>query len=248
MKGLLYKDFVLFKKAFWTLLGVGAFILIVFCFGIAEMNTAFGVPSPEDALSIVAANTAGYFCFFILLTPLSSGLFTPDEKPTTVGFLFSTPQAAKGQIQSKYYFLLILNLGILLLCFVTDTIIMGRVGENASSASLACMLFFCMNLILLAIRIPFNVRFGSAMSFPVQIAGIILITSGILLYALFGDISFFFSLTEDYTLLDAIIEYLSSEKVVFALSLIPYISVAMYYLSYRISLALYRKGVETYEQ
>ena len=86
------------------------------------------------------------------------------------------------------------------------------------------------------------------MSFPVQIAGIILITSGILLYALFGDISFFFSLNEDYTLLDVIKEYLSSEKVVFALSLIPYISVAMYYFSYRISLALYRKGVETYEQ
>lgn len=248
MKGLLYKDFVLFKKAFWTLLGVGAFILIVFCFGIAEMNTAFEAPSPEDAFNITVANAMGYFCFFILLTPLSSGLFTPDEKPTTVAFLFSTPQAAKGQIQSKYFFLLILNLVILFLCFVTDTIIMGRVGEYASSASLACMLFFCMNLILLAIRIPFNARFGSAMSFPVQIAGIILITSGILLYALFGDISFFFSLNEDYTLLDVIKEYLSSEKVVFALSLIPYISVAMYYFSYRISLALYRKGVETYEQ
>ena len=245
MKGLLYKDYVLFKKSFWTLLGVGAFILIVFCFGIAEMNTAFGVPSPEDAFGIVAANAAGYFCFFILLTPLSSGLFTPDEKSTTVGFLFSTPQAARGQIQSKYYFLLILNLGILLLCFITDTIIIGRVGENASSATLACMLFFCMNLILLAIRIPFNVRFGSAMSFPMQIAGIILITSGILLYALFGNISFFM---EDHDLVTILKEYLSSEKVVFALSLIPYISVAMYYLSYRISLVLYRKGVETYEQ
>lgn len=245
MKGLLYKEYVLFKKAFWTLLGVGAFILIVFCFGIAEMNTAFGVPSPEDAFGIAAANAAGYFCFFILLTPLSSGLFTPDEKSTTVGFLFSTPQAARGQIQSKYYFLLILNLGILLLCFITDTIIIGRVGENASSATLACMLFFCMNLILLAIRIPFNVRFGSAMSFPMQIAGIILITSGILLYALFGNISFFM---EDHDLVTILKEYLSSEKVVFALSLIPYLSVAMYYLSYRISLVLYRKGVETYEQ
>lgn len=248
MKGLLYKDFVLFKKAFWTLLGVGAFILLVFCFGVAEMNTAFGVPSPEHAYDITVGNAMGYFCFFILLTPLSSSLFTPDEKPTTVGFLFSTPQAAKGQIQSKYYFLLILNLGILLLCFITDTIIMGKVGEYASSASLACMLFFCMNLIFLSIRVPLHVRFGSAMSFPVQIAGIALITSGILLYALFGDISLFFSLTEDYTLLDAIIEYLSSEKVIFALSLVPYIAVAMYYLSYRISLALYRKGVETYEQ
>lgn len=245
MKGLLYKDYVLFKKALWTLLGVSAFILIVFCFGIAEMNISLGINSPEDALGTTAANSMGYFCLFILLTPLSTGLFTPDEKSTTVGFLFSTPQAAKGQIQSKYYFLLILNLGILLLCFITDTIIMGRVGEYASSASLVCMMFFCMNLILLSIRVPIHVRFGSAMSFPVQIAGIILITSGILLYALFGDISFFI---EDHNLLTVIMEYLSSEKVIFVLSLVPYIAVAMYYLSYRISLALYRKGVETYEQ
>ena len=244
MKGLLYRDFVLFKKSFWTLMGVGIFILIVFCFGIAEMNTAFGISSPEEALEITVANSMGYFCFFFLLTPLSAGLFTPDEKPTTVGFIFSTPQAAKGQIQSKYYFLLILNLVILLLCFITDTIIMGRVGEYASSASLACLMFFCMNLIFLSIRVPLHVRFGSAMSFPVQIAGIVLIFFGITLYALFGDISFFM---EEHDLMTMLKEYLSSSKVVFALSLIPYISVALYYLSYRISLALYRKGVESYE-
>ncbi len=245
MKGLLYKDYVLFKKALWTLLGVSAFILIVFCFGIAEMNISLGIHSPEDALGTTAANAMGYFCLFILLTPLSASLFTPDEKPTTVGFLFSTPQAAKGQIQSKYYFLLVLNLGILFLCFITDTIIMGRMGEYAASASSVCLIFFCLNLILLSIRVPIHVRFGSAMSFPVQIAGIMLITCGILLYALFGDISFFM---EDHNLLTVIMEYLSSEKVIFAFSLVPYIAVSMYYLSYRISLALYRKGVETYEQ
>ena len=122
---------------------------------------------------------------------------------------------------------------------------MVRMGEYAASSSIICHMFFCMKLILLAIRVPIHVRFGSAMSFPVQIAGIILITSGILIYALFGDISFFM---EDHDLLTMLIEYLSSEKVIFALSLVPYIAVAMYYLSYRISLALYRKGVETYEQ
>jgi len=166
MKGLLYKDYVLFKNTLRTLIGMGAFILIVICIGITEMNIAFGIASPEDAYSISYLNAVGYCCFFIMLTPLSSSLFTPDEKPTTVSFLFSTPQAAKGQIQSKYYFLLILNTVILLLCFLTDTIIMGRVGEYASSASLPCLMFFCMNLILLALRIPLHVRFGSAVSFP----------------------------------------------------------------------------------
>lgn len=50
----------------------------------------------------------------------------------------------------------------------------------------------CINLILLSIRVPFHVRFGSAMSFPVQAAGFTIIISGIIIYALFGNISFFF--------------------------------------------------------
>lgn len=246
MKGFLYKDFVLYKKALLPLGLIAAFVFIVCCGGITGMQVSMGIHSPEDALSLTSIHAIGYFCIFILITPLSSSLFTPDEKPTTVGFLFSTPQAAKGQIQSKYFFLLIESLVVLFLCFIVDTIMIVWVGEYASSASSICLIFFCLNLILLSIRVPLHVRFGSAMSFPVQIAGIILITSGIIIYALFGNISFF--VEGSRSLLDVLTEYFSSEKVVFVLSLIPYISVLMYYLSYRISLALYRKGVETYEQ
>lgn len=248
MKGYLYKDFVLFKSALRILFGMTVFILLVGCIGMTELQLAFEGPTPEKAQSIASMSAICYFFVFLLLTPLSGSLFGPDEKPTTVGFIFSTPRSARGQIQSKYYFLLILNLFLLFLCFITDTIIMGRMGGYASSASLACMMFFCLSLILLSIRIPLHVRFGSAMSFPVMLVGITLLFFGGLIYALFGDISFFFNLNEDYTLLDAIKEFFSGEKMVFVLSLIPYISVALYYLSYRISLVLYRKGVETYEQ
>ena len=73
---------------------------------------------------------------------------------------------------------------------------------------------------------------------------IILFSTILVVYALFGNISFFFQ--ED--ILKSLMDYLQSEKVIFIISFIPYISVLMYYLSYRISLALYRKGVDTYEQ
>ena len=248
MKGLLYKDFVLFKKSFFALGLVAAFVFFLCSFGITSAAISAGINSPEDTLLITSSNVAGFFCIFILLTPLSSGLFTPDEKPTTIGFLFSTPQAAKGQIQSKYFFLLLVNLGMLFACFIVDTIMIACIGEYASSLTSACMIFFCINLILLSIRVPFHVRFGSAMSFPVQVAGFIIIISGIIIYALFGNISFFFEDFGGKAPLIMLMEYFQSEKVIFVLSLIPYISVLMYYLSYRISLALYRKGVETYEQ
>ena len=244
MKGFLYKDFVLYKKALLALGLIAAFVFIVCCGGITGMQVSMGIHSPEDALGLTSIHAIGYFCIFFLITPLSSSLFTPDEKPTTVGFLFSTPQAAKGQIQSKYFFLLIESLVVLFLCFIVDTIMIVWVGEYASSASSICLIFFCLNLILLSIRMPLHVRFGSAMSFPVQIAGIILITSGIIIYALFGNISFFFQ----ENILKALMDYLQSEKEIFVISFIPYLSVLAYYISYRISLALYRKGGENYEQ
>ncbi|MBQ7774860.1 MAG: ABC-2 transporter permease [Lachnospiraceae bacterium] len=243
MKGLLYKDYILFKK---SLLSLGIFVLfiITFCFFFTYLQTDIGIRDEEDALFLMLITAIFYFAAFIMLPTLSTQLFTPDEKPASVSFLFSTPPAAKGQIQSKYYFLLLVNLGILFVCFLTDTVVLLMVGEHAASATLACVIFFCLNLILLAIRIPFSIRYGSAVSFEVQMVYIILFSTIFTVYALFGNISFFFQ----ENILKALMEYLQSEKVIFVISFIPYISVLAYYISYRISLALYRKGVETYEQ
>ena len=243
MKGLLYKDFMLFRKSFFAL---GLVLTFVILCGISVTLLAFSssVPNEETVFEIGYINAVIYMCAFIILPSISSQLFTPDEKPASLSFLFSTPQGAKGQIQSKYYFLLIVNLAVLLVCFLTDTIVMLMVGEYAASASLACVIFFCLSLILLAIRIPFSVRYGSSVSFEVQMVYIILFSAFFSIYALFGDISFFFQ----ENIFKALMDYLRSEKVIFVISFIPYISVLAYYISYRISLALYRKGVETYEQ
>lgn len=243
MKGLLYKDFIIFKKSLFSL-GFYVLFIITFCFVITYLQTSIGITNEDDALGIMAITAMTYFCVFFMLPTLSTQLFTPDEKPASVSFLFSTPPAAKGQIQSKYYFLLIVNLAMLLVCFLTDTIVMIMVGEYAASATLACVIFFCLNLILLAIRIPFSIRYGSSVSFEVQMVYIILFSAIFSIYGLFGDISFFFQ----ENVFKAFMEYLQSEKVIFVVSFIPYISVLAYCISYRISLALYRKGVETYEQ
>ena len=176
MKGLLYKDFVLFKKSLLSL-GIFVSLLMCFCFFFTFLQTGIGITNEDDALSIMAIIAMVCFCAFFMLPTLSTQLFTPDEKPSSVSFLFSTPPAAKGQIQSKYYFLLIVNLAVLLVCFLTDTIVMLMVGEYAASASLACVIFFCLSLILLAIRIPFSVRYGASVSFEVQMVYIILFSA-----------------------------------------------------------------------
>lgn len=245
MKGLLYKDFIYLKKYFFSVGSILAMtIFTIIC--VTFFTCAVNGHTVENAYSSMYFMVLGVILIFITANSLSTSLFVLDEKPANINFLFSTPPAAKGHIQSKYYSLLIIQLGILLICFLVDIVRMLMIGEYAISSSLACMILFCISLILLAIRIPFIIRYGSGISTTVRSAYIIAIIAFIIIYALFGDISFFFE--ENGLSLEDIFAYLQSGKVILPLSFIPYISVLIYYLSYRISLKLYRKGVESYEQ
>jgi len=245
MKGLIYKDFLYLRRfciTFGIILSMTAITLILstyFACAIDELSEDYGY-STACIVAIIS------MLIFLTAIALSTNLFVFDEKSTSINFLFSTPQAARGQIQSKYYTLLLINLGILFICFILDIILMLMIGEHAVSASLLCMLLFCFSLILLAIRIPFIIRYGSSISSTVITAYITVIIACFIIYGLFGDISFLFD--EHKISLEEIFVYLQSGKMIFVLSFIPYISVLMYYLSYRISLKLYRKGVESYEQ
>lgn len=245
MKGLLYKDFVYLKKYFTTvgvIFAMTIFTIISLTFFLCAVNG----PTEKNAYSVMYFMTLCSILVFITALSLSTSLFAVDEKPTHINFLFSTPQAAKGQIQSKYYTLLLVHLGILFICFIIDIILMLMAGEYAMSSALLCTIVFCISLILLAIRIPFIIRYGSGISTTVRSTYVIAIIAFLIIYGLFGDISFLFD--EHKISLEEIFAYLQSGKVILPLSFIPYIAVLMYYLSYRISLKLYRKGVESYEQ
>lgn len=244
MKGLLYKNFMTCRL---NLLGLGFMLLTVGLFSIplAYMdvsNVKLGITEPSTSL-IAACMVMLFLMTFFLVMTLSAELFAADEKATTCNFLFSTPQSGKGLLQSKYYFVLLMDLGVLFGCFIIDTILMIVMGEYAVSTLAICVILFSVTLTLMAIRIPFYVRFGAKMGPEVQGLFVYAFICLIVVYALFGNISFFF----EENILEALIAYLQSGKVVFVLSLLPYVAILLYYLSYRISLLLYRKGVESYE-
>ena len=244
MKGLLYKNFMSSRlhiaALVFMLLTFGSFI-ILFAF-VETNNMKLGMSEPNTS-SITTLVVMTFFMIFFLIEPLSSELFATDEKATTCSFFFSTPQSGKGLLQSKYYFVLLMDLGVLFGCFLIDTIVMVIMGEYAVSTLTVCVILFSVTLILLAIQIPFHVRFGAKMGPEVQGLFVYTFFCLIVVYALFGNISFFF----EENILEAFMAYLQSGKVIFVLSLLPYVAVLLYYLSYRISLLLYRKGVETYE-
>ena len=244
MKGLLYKNFMTFRV---HLLALGLMLILsaLMCISFAcveASNIKSDITEPDTSIFTVCIIMM-FFITFFLIRPLSGVLFATDEKTITCNFFFSTPQSAKGLIQSKYYFILLVDLGVLFGCFLIDTIVMIIMGEYAVSTLIVCVILFSIMLILMAIRIPFNIRFGTKMAPEVQTLYIYVFICIAVVYALFGNISFFF----EENILEALLAYLQSGKVVFILSLLPYVAVLLYYLSYRLSLILYRKGVESYE-
>lgn len=243
MKGLLFKNFITSRLYLFLILVSTLFITVFLIPVIANLflpMVKLSVVTPESFAAFMEG-MLGLPFFYSLCT--CSEFFKADEKPATYSFFFSTPLSAKGLLQSKYYFLLLINLGILFICFLTDTVAMVILGEYGISCIASCVIYFSDVLILLSFIIPFHIRFGSHSSMEIQGFSIFLIFSLIVVYALFGDISFFFA----ENMIESLFEYLHSEKMIFIHSLIPYVGVLMYYLSYRISLVLYRKGIENYE-
>lgn len=243
MKGLLYKNFMACRLA---ITGLGFMIIsygiLYYC--IADVAVTNARLTGEGTESFTALSTFIYFLFSMMLLTLYAELFKTDEKTITYSFYFSTPQSAKGLIQSKYYFLLLIDLCVLFASFLMDTLLMLKMGEYAVNNMTTCITFFSSMLMFMSVNIPFLVRYGSKANKEKASLYILIFFSIIAIYGMFGDISFFF--TENKIL--AIIEYLNSPKMIFLSSLTPYAAVIMYYLSYRISLKLYRKGVEYYDQ
>ena len=95
-----------------------------------------------------------------------------------------------------------------------------------------------------AIELPFAFRYGTEKGGKVKVIALIVILDSILLYGLFGDISFL--LGENPW--EALKRMLSTGVMIWVLALLPYVSCMVFYFCYRISLKVYTKGVDSYEK
>lgn len=234
MSGLLYKNFFLYRI---ELIVIG--VLQIICSFTVILNSAQTGGSEETML----LNMIVHFNMFFLTSLFDSGLFANDEKRVATCFAISTPKGAKSQVQSKYYTLLIVNLAVLFFCFVTDVICCVIMDSVLYSCASFLIIFFSFSIILTVFGVPFIIRFGSNNGGNVKIStvGVLILLIGI--YILFGDIAFF--MADDPVA--ELMKLLTAENVMLVLSFIPYAAIILYYISYRISLALYRKGAENYD-
>ncbi len=239
MKGLLYKELVTQKLAI-MMIAVASFF-----YGFAmNISTAIESAAQETPSFLLEMGLVAAFAVFFIFSMVIPEFFKKDEKGSWSAFAISSPQGAKGQIQSKYIIILIINLAILFTLFVADCIIVAIVGDTAASSLSKYVIIFCFSLAINAIEMPFYVRFGSSKGGNVKAA---IISAGIIalmIYALFGDLTIFMGENP----IESIYNFIIHGKTIWIVALLPFVAIAMYIASYNISLRLYQKGVESYEE
>ncbi|MGN0649331.1 MAG: ABC-2 transporter permease [Oscillospiraceae bacterium] len=203
-------------------------------------------------ISILGGDTSGeeytmisslcYFLIFFMAGISNTEYFKCDEQPTWVGFVASTPLAGKGQVAGKYYTILILNTAILFCNFITDIIATAILGSTSYYMGGVLMILFSIELIVCAFEMVFYIRYGSSVGSAVK--GIVFgaFIAIIMVYFLFGDISFIFS---DDPIAD-LMKFLEGPVPMWIMAVLPFAAVGLYAASYALSLKLYRKGAENY--
>ena len=226
MAGLMYKNFRLYRVA---LIVIGALQLLIS--GTVLLIGTSGSASPEETLLL-------YGCMFLMTGFFESGLFAPDETQSARSFLISTPTGAVGHIKSKYFAVLFINLAVLICCFLTDVAVFAVTGDKNAISGMMLVFLFSFSLANEALSLPFIVYFGANYGMGAKASALGVIMLLVLLYGLFGDISYF--LSNDF--LTALIKLFSNGTA--QRFLVPAGAVLLYWLSEKLSVVLFKKTVE----
>ena len=235
MRGHIYKNFslcrgnVIFIAVMQALISATVIILTVFV-----RDNISGEYSIGCAVS---------YALMPFLTAFSyTEYFKCDEQQTWVCFTASTPQGFRGHVAGKYCTVLIINLAVLCCNLLTDLTAAAILGTAEHIMPEVLILLFSAETVICAFEMVVYIRFGSEAGSAVKGAVVGVIISGLIVYLLFGDVSFLFS---DDPLAE-LLEILSHPVPIWAALIITLTSLGLYALSYAASLRLFRKGAESY--
>lgn len=239
MSGLIFKEFYQNRKLLWFIFF--PFLLIP---GTIVSEAARGTSANSIMMSVMLYEVIIIFFGYMVTTEMMKY----DERKAWAAFIISTPQAARGQVASKYGFSLIVLVGSVFVSYIYDVIACAAADLDFSALPFISNLFFLL-ILMLSVEIPFSIRFGSVNGNKYRAMIVILLLFAGMVYLFFGDLSIF---GEPEKLIDSLIKIVNGEGVPDALLIImgifPYFSIAMFYLSYKLSCRLYIKGIESFEK
>ena len=177
---------------------------------------------------------------FVISNAVYDQSFQGDEAGNYLDFAASAPSSVRGHLAAKYIFILAANTILLFICTAVEFIAKNffSIKDSALSSTGIVILGIC--LIMSALNFPFVVRFGSGKGNTVALVLLLLVVFGIIVYFLFGDISFL--LTRNSA--EHIIKFFTDGSSQRTLLIIIYLSAPIYFLSYLIALPLCKKGIE----
>lgn len=243
MAGLLYKDFVAVKGKILVSI---MFLATLFCMVCSVVVTS------ENFYIIIGFLLQCGLPVLPLAVPLAltDVLFGADIGKKKKGYLHSLPMDKKQYVASKYVFVLITYYVILSCVIIVATFMNTPVTEYLNATWFEILggmmpLYICICLIISGLEMPFFVVMGVKAGNAVKTLILAIIFFMIMAYMLFGDLS----VLERFDF-EIILEYLETHpEISLAIQFgVPFTAGIVYYISYRISSALYvRKELQDEE-
>ncbi len=234
MKGLLYKEAVLSKPWLIFLAFIEAVCIVAICINESGIE-----------LSMVFNICCALIMYLLTGIVDNNSHFAPDEKNNWRIFVSATPGTMREQILCKYLFILFENMAILVVGIFLDFVVMFMTLSFSLAASAVIFVAFCAVLFAKALVLPFLVRFGAVIGEKIFLIVFTLLLVAAGGYFLFGDVSF---LNGDNrkSIYEFIFGIVCSNAFKWISILLPLVAGGAYWLSYRISLKLYRKSMDCF--
>ncbi len=236
MIGLLYKEILLQRTNIFALFSIIVFFLS-FIFIWTKINSEV-----YFFMFIIL-----YSVIFLMIRAVQQNIFIPDERKLWAFYIISSPQNHKGQVLSKYYFSLIMSLTSVICLYICDLICSIILKETVNNTPIIIALFG-INIFFNAVEYPFIIRLGVKYGNIFRSIFFNIIFFIFIIYYFFGDLpdfSFetFFNQTDAYEFADNIFD-----KLTFYNYFSVFISLALYFVSYKLSCILYKNGIDQYEK
>lgn len=252
MTGLLYKEFRLnARKLIFSIIGTMVYpvvIIIVTKLSEIEAEKTFNDAQQEQMLMNIMGLLWLTSCFmaFMFFAAFQNTLIIEDERKKWAYYITSTPTGVNGLIGVKYLMVMITGMFVVTIMTIMQAIQNDMDSLTIDATAITIMGFF-MQLLFRAIEYPLIFRFGTKVGNMVKSCIVVLLCIVLFVYFLFGDTSMFANLE---TFWERFFKFVNDpeqmKKVYLWIGIIAVAVMPLYYLSYRLSVKWYLKGVENY--
>lgn len=252
MRGLIYKDLYLIKSK--VIAGSLSILFIILLMYVVYANVAKNVLFPAEMAAVITD-----LMIVMYVGAMSYGYIIKADTKKQWGFYgMALPGSAKLIVGAKYMTVFIMYLISYIICILNDLMI-GLFFGKAVDMSLLVLMFMLLQMFLNAVEMPLAFRFGTDKAAGIRIFIITVVVLVISIYLLFGNIEWL--MAED-GLVKTIIRLFNDnadsgtmsyelQQFIKRLTYINYIEMAVfthlmvfaYYISYRISCKVFKKGV-----